>query len=138
MGTDIKINGVLLSSMGVTIENGAYAALLTPAPIKSVIQNDDPLKDGVQVLPTSPLIQNERDVTLTFLVQGSSHNDFLNKYSAFMNLLRSGIVTLYVPDLNNYYRLLYSNATQFENYRLNACKLSVKFREPDPTNRASE
>lgn len=138
MGTDIKINDVLLSSMGVTIENGAYAALLTPAPIKDVIQNDDPLKDGVQVLPTSPLIQNERDVTLTFLVSGNSHSDFLAKYAAFMDVLRSGIVTLYVPDLNSYYRLLYSSATQFENWRLNACKLSVKFREPDPTDRAAE
>ena len=124
--------------MGVMLVDNPNAALLAPAPAKDVIQNDDPKKNGVQVLPTNPLIMNEREVTLTFLIQGTSDSDFLAKYKAFVELLISGIITLYVPDLNSYYRLLYSNSTQFENYRLNACKLAVKFREPDPTNRGAE
>lgn len=138
MNYNYTINGVLLSSIGVMLVGNPNAALLAPAPIKSVIQNDDPKKNGVQILPTTPLILNEREVTLTFLIQGTSNSDFIAKYGNFIELLTSGVITLYVPDLNSYYRLLYSSSTQFENYRLNACKLAVKFREPDPTNRASE
>ena len=138
MNYNYTINGMPLSSMGVMLVDNPNAALLAPAPVKEVIQNDDPKKNGVQVLPTNPLIMNEREVTLTFLIQGTSDSDFLAKYTSFVQMLMSGIITLYVPDLNNYYRLLYSSSTQFENWRLNACKLAVKFREPDPTNRGAE
>lgn len=138
MNYNYTINGMPLSSMGVMLVNNPNAALLAPAPVKEVIQNDDPKKNGVQLLPTNPLIVNEREVTLTFLIRGSSDSDFLAKYTSFVQMLMSGIITLYVPDLNSYYRLLYSSSTQFENYRLNGCKLAVKFREPDPTNRGSE
>lgn len=142
--SEITINGVVLSAIGATLLSGSYASLLTPAPLKDFVENDDPLKDGTDVIvpgtngeddTTIPKVK-ERDVTLTFLIQGATKSTFLANYSVFVAQLHKGAVTLTVPELNATYHLLYSNSTQFDNYRLNACKLAVKFREPNPANRS--
>ena len=135
MSANVKINGTLLSEMGVSLLSPAYSVLLTPAPSKNWIENDDPNKNGVDVdeLYIPPL--NARDVTLTFLIYGKSEADYLAKYRAFIALLQGGIINLTMPDLGACYRLKYKSSSQFENYRLNACKLAVNFRENDPTNR---
>ena len=135
MGENIKINGVSLSSMGVSLLHGGYSALLEFAPLKEYVTNDDPMKAGIQIDLTHVPPVASRDVTLTFLIVGGSESAFLANLSSFKNAITQGIVELDVPDLGCKYRLLYKNSTQFENYRLNACKLSVKFNEPDPTNR---
>ncbi|MBO7315200.1 MAG: hypothetical protein J6U49_05985 [Alistipes sp.] len=132
--TNVTLNGTPLADMGVMMLLGAYAALLAPSPMKNYITNDDPTKDGIEVDVAIPK-RKDRDVTLTFLVQGKTQADFLNKLDAFLTVLYRGRVELYVPDLSAKYRLLYTSSTQFANYMLNACKLSVKFKEPDPTNR---
>lgn len=133
----ISINGKLLSTMGVTLLSGAYSALMAPAPLKDFVENDDPLKDGTDVLSPinggtlRPRIK-ERDITLTFLIQGESEPDFIRNYTDFVNTLHEGDIVLFVDDLRKYFYLIYRNCTQFDNYRLNACKLAVKFREPRP------
>ena len=140
--TEITMNGVPLSSMGVTLVSGAYSALLMPAALKDFVENNDPLKDGTDVIvpgtdgedDTSVPRVKERDVTLTFLIQGENATDFMAKYAAFVAELHKGTVVLHVPDLGRYFHLLFSNCTQFNNYLLNACNLAVKFREPNPRN----
>lgn len=134
--SDISINRIPLRSIGVTMLAGAYSALLTPAPLKDYVKNDDPTKPGTDVLVNNPVV-GERDVTLTFLIEGANRESFLSNYNAFVSELHKGEVVLYVLDLNLFFHLLYSNSTQFENYRLNACKLAVKFNEPNPSNRRS-
>lgn len=139
---EVTINGTRLSDMGVSLERGSYAALLLPAPLKNFVENDDPTKDGTQVITEMTTGESvakirERDVTLTFLIAGKSMYDFLEKYTAFISLLHKGAVTMYVPDTGLYYHLIYSNSTKFDNYLLNACRLSVKFREPNPANRGA-
>lgn len=126
--------------MGVHLEKGAYAALLTPAPLKDFIENNDPTKNGTEVLTHKANGESlarvaEREVTLTFLINGDNEADFLAKYQAFVNLLNDGKITLYIEDLQRTFTLIYANATQYDNYRLKACKLAVKFREPNPSNR---
>lgn len=137
--TDITINGILLSEMGASLQNGGYAALMMPAPLKDFVENDDPLKNGTEVITevdgVSVAVLRERDVTLVFLIQGKTREDFLSKYSAFVGILQKGAVVLNVPDLRQTYHLIYSNATQYDNYLLKACRLAVKFREPNPANR---
>lgn len=135
--SDITINRIPLQSIGVTLLAGAYTALLTPPPLKDFVKNNDPTKPGTDVLVNNPVI-SERDVTLTFLIEGKSKSAFLSNYKAFISELHKGEVVLYIPDLNWYFHLLYSNSTQFENYRLNACKIAVKFNEPNPTYRIPE
>lgn len=136
----ITINGTNISTLGVSLEKGSYAALLTPAPLKDFVENNDPTKDGTEVLTetsdgTSLARIAERDVTLTFLITGSSEADFMAKYTDFTELLHSGNINLYISDLSRTYRLIYRSSTQYDNYRLKACKLAVKFREPNPANR---
>ena len=133
----ISINGKPLSAIGVTLLSGAYSALMTPAPLKDFVENDNPLKDGTEVL--SPLNGStlrprikERDITLTFLIQGETEAEFKQNYASFVRILHEGDVVLFASDLSKSFHLLYSNCTQFDNYRLNACKLAVKFREPNP------
>lgn len=135
--SDITINRIPLKSIGVTLLAGAYSALLTPPPLKDFVKNDDPTKPGTDVLVNNPVV-SERDVTLTFLIEGADQHSFLSNYKAFISELQKGKVVLYIPDLNWYFHLLYSNSTQFENYRLNACKIAVKFNEPNPANRITE
>lgn len=136
----ITINNISLSSLGVTLLKGAYPALLAPAPIKELIENDDPTQHGTQVLTrkkdgSSIIRLAERDVTLTFLVQGKDEADYLAKYRAFIEMLQADKVVLHIPDLGESFTLIYRNATQFDNYRRNACSLAIKFREPNPAER---
>lgn len=136
----ITINGTNISSLGVSLEKGSYAALLTPAPLKDFVENNDPTKDGTEVLTQkkdgTPLARiAERDVTLTFLIVGDSQSDFMAKYAQFVGILQSGNISLYIADLGRTFSLIYRSSTQYDNYRLKACKLAVKFREPNPANR---
>ena len=134
---EITINKKLLSDFGATLLTGAYAALLTPPALKDFVENDDPLKNGTEIIvPETPMVK-ERDVTLTFLIKGSNSSSFFSNYNAFIAELHKGTVVISVPDLGRSFHLLYSNSTQFENYQLNACKLAVKFREPNPANRTT-
>lgn len=135
--SDITINRIPLRSIGVTLLSGAYTALLTPPPLKDFVKNDDPTKPGTDVLVNNPVV-SERDVTLTFLIEGQSKSAFLSNYKAFLAQLYKGKVELYIPELGQYFHLLYSNSTQFQNYSLNACKIAVKFNEPNPTYRIPE
>ena len=135
--SDITINGIPLHSIGVTLLTGAYSSLLTPPPLKDFVKNNDPTKPGTDVIVDNPVV-SERDVTLTFLIEGKSKSAFLSNYKAFVAQLHKGKVELYIPELSQYFHLLYSNSTQFANYRLNACKIAVKFNEPNPTYRIPE
>ncbi len=131
------INGKDISSYGVTLLSGCYSALLAPPPLKTFLENKDRSKDGTEVLVHNCKIA-EREVTLTFLIQGASRAEFLNHYQSFISLLHAGWFILYIGDLNQTYRLLYDSSTQFDNYNLTSCKISVKFREPNPANRSNE
>lgn len=131
------INGKRLADFGATLLAGAYSALMTPAPLKDFIENNDRSKDGTDVLVNNPR-KAERDVTLSFLIEGSSKEDYHTHYSTFLSELYKGKILLYVEELDETFRLLYANATQFENWRLHACRIAVKFREPNPANRANE
>lgn len=136
----ITINGTNINTLGVSLEKGSYSALLLPAPLKDFVENNDPTQNGTEVLThkkdgTSLARIAERDVTLTFLIVGDNEADFMAKYAAFTSLLHDGDIDLYVSDLDRTFHLIYSGATQYDNFRLKACKLAVKFREPNPANR---
>lgn len=128
------INGKPLSQFGATMLSGAYAELMTPASLKSFLENKDRSKDGTDVFISNPR-QDEKEVTLNFIITGSSQAEYISRYNAFLSELYTGQVSLFVEDLNQTFRLLYLSVTKFGNYRLHACEIAVKFREPNPTNR---
>ena len=65
------INGKPLSQFGATMLSGAYAELMTPAPLKSFLENKDRSKDGTDVLISNPRL-DEKEVTLNFVIAGGS------------------------------------------------------------------
>lgn len=139
MMNDMSINGTPLSSMGITMTAGWRTALLTPAPIKDLVSNDDPTKPGIRYITemsdgTSAAVIKERDVTLTFIVRGANDDDFLEKHAEFTRMLHKGKITLHVPAIRQHFRLIYRNVTKYNDHG-NSCTLAVKFTEPNPTDR---
>lgn len=133
----VTINNTDISEYGAILLAGAYAQLLTPPELKEWVSNDDARKNGTEyIAPTTPVVK-ERNVNLTFGIKGENEEDFLAKYNAFISVLHSGFIKLYVPKLGRYYHLKFESCTSFEQYSLKACKLAVKFTEPDPTNKGA-
>ena len=134
---EITINGYTLSGLGVTLLDGSYASLLTPAQLKEWVSNDDPRMDGVQyIVPATPVVK-ERNVNLYFMVKGATQAEFLSRYNTFIGLLQSGMANISIPDLGATYALKYESCTSFDHFGLTMCKVAVKFIEPHPTNMAA-
>ena len=75
-----KINGIALGQFGATLLAGYLEALMAPTSLKAFIENDDKTQNGTQVLVTDARLA-ERDVTLSFLLQGNSTAEFTARYT---------------------------------------------------------
>ena len=138
--TEVTINNKPLSTMGVAMLSGAYAALLTPPSLKEFVENDDPTKKGKEVIyPQTPKLAS-RDLTLTFTIFGNTTTEHLTNYKNFIALLQKGEISLSIPALGTeVYHLTYvgdSGSYMIEADRL-ASRLTVKFNEPNPADRAA-
>lgn len=137
MTGDLIINGKdAYNTFGVNMGDGFLNSIMSFTPIKSFIENKSRLEDGKQVLYNTPKY-DERDVTLTFYIEGNTQDEYLQNYNAFQAELKKGLIELKIPALNSeIYRLTYLNS---QNYSMNRSrtfsKFSVKFNEPNPANR---
>lgn len=132
---DLLINGQdALSQWGVRMGDGFMDALWELAPVKDYTTNSSTLEDGVQYENANPKV-NERNVSLTFTIEGSSKSDFLSKKKAFQNALYGCDVAICVPsDSSNVYHLKYKSSVSYaQNVGRTFCKLAAKFTEPKPT-----
>ena len=93
-------------------------------------------KNGKTVIYFNPVF-DERDVTLTFTIEGLNKSDYKSKFDLFMAELKKGKVEIQVPDVGNeIYRLTYKSSSNFGiNRQRTFSKISIKFNEPDPDNR---
>lgn len=130
---EVTINDTALSEYGAIMLAGSYASLLTPPQLKEWVSNDDPRKNGTDYIVPDDIVVQERTVNLLFGISANTQSDFLSKYNAFVSLLQSGMIALYVPDIGRYYHLRFESCTSFNNYSLKACRLAVRFIEPNPT-----
>jgi len=125
------------SEYGVKMGENFLDSLGGAAPLKDYITNSNRLKNGVSYCKTIPKL-NERDITLTFNIEGSSHSDFITKKKAFYAVLYAGDVNIKVPDNSDeVFHLKYTgrDVSYAQNTLKTFCKLAVKFKEPDPSNR---
>lgn len=131
---EIKINDKLLSDYGAEMLAGSYNSLLKPAQLKPWVSNEPVNGNGVQyIIPeTGEIFVAERQVDLIFSVIGDTKEAFLTNYRNFIALLQSGELDFHIPDLGRHYYLKYENCTSFDHIALLACKVAVKFSEPDP------
>lgn len=134
---DLIINGFdAFRQWGIRMGDGFLDAIFAPEPMKEFIENKSRLQNGKQVLYDNPKV-DERDVTLVFTLEGNSPNDYLTKYSAFKAEIQKGKVEIKVPVLGDQvYRFTYLRSVSFGlNISRTFSKISIKFNEPDPTNR---
>lgn len=139
MEEKITINGNPLSDYGAEMLAGSYNSLLKPAQLKPWVSNEPVNGNGVQYIfpkPGEEVFVAERQVDLIFSVIGDTKEAFLENYRNFIALLQSGELNFYIPDLGRHYYLKYENCTSFDHISLLACKVAVKFSEPDPKKRS--
>lgn len=129
----MKINGVDARLMGVMMGDGFLDALDLPAPLKDYVTNNSAVQHGTQILPVVPKLA-ERDVTLTFNIEGSSEAEFDTRKANFIALLYKGWMQIEVLGVK--YNLVYKRAQTFSyNRQRTFCSIAVRFIEPDPNNR---
>lgn len=125
---------------GVFLAETAFTTLLTPAPLKSYIENKSALESGKQVLTadgTLPL-PDERDLQLEIYLRAKDFDDFMAKYKEFTTELKKGHIDLqtrYQPDI--VYHCIYISCAQFSQYNGRLAKFALKLNEPDPENRTA-
>lgn len=137
MTGDLTINGTdAYTAWGLSFEDGALSALMTPAPNKELIQNKSRITHGKSVI-TSNVMVDEREISLPFHIVASSKADFFSKYNSFCNVLASGVLNVSSRyQTGVVYHLIYLSCTQFGEYQRDMAKFVLKVCEPDPTNRS--
>jgi hypothetical protein len=115
------------------------SALLKPPAMKPYVAVSFREEDGERLparLP-SPAFQ-ARDIELQFAIVAASGVDFMQRYNAFVGMLRGGWLTIRVAELPKTYKVYYSGSTDYGQLTPQgdgtvAGKFKVKFREPNPT-----
>lgn len=140
MKGDLFINGIDASELGIEMGTGFLASLKSPASLKDFVENDDPTKDGKEVIFGSPKLAS-RELTLSFVICGDSAQDHIQKYNAFIRILQRGKISISAPIVGTeIYHFKYSGVSGGYSMSkdLTTSKLAVRFEEPNPANRTPE
>lgn len=139
MKGDLVINGNdAFEDWGVSIGDNFLDNIEAPLSMKDYISNESRNKNGKSVI-TDPSILRiaSREVTLQFHIFGNSESEYRANKKAFENnVLYNGAVDIQIPGRGDeIYHLVYLGKQITIAQTLTECKLTVKFEEPDPTNR---
>ena len=138
MSGDLLINGKdAFDEWGVNMGDSFLNTLLTPPPVKEYCENKSRLEDGKKVRLGNKK-DDERDISLTFTIQGENQSDYISKYKAFMKEMSSGLVSINVPILGgDVYHVYYKNATSYAmSLERTFSNIVMKVCEPNPSNRS--
>lgn len=135
---DLLINGKdALQEWGVRMGTGFMDAIDVPCQMKEYIENDSRLEHGKRVITSNPKL-DARTLTLPFTIQGKTESDYQAKKKSFYNELYKGKMDIQIPVVSgDVYHLVYmgGSTSYAQNRQRTFCKFSVKFQEPDPSNR---
>lgn len=123
---------------GVRMGDGFLNVIGAPVPLKEFIESKSRLEHGKRVIINSPKV-DEREITLSFTIEGSSQSDYLAKKKAFYEELYKGAVDIQVPaSSSEVYHLIYlgKGITYGQNISRTFGKVSAKFCEPNPADRS--
>lgn len=134
---DTTAKFVDLGKYGVTLIRGWREALLKPASTKDYTKNDSRLEDGIRLVADSKYSKRkERDVQFSCIIEGSSEEDYLDKYETFLNAIAyDGVILFKVPSLKRIFKLVYTDCTKFGDFGLKCGNFTLKFTEPNPVDR---
>lgn len=138
MTGELYINGKdAWATWGVNMGEGFLDAIDAPLQMKSYIQDESRLEDGVRIDTSSPKVAS-RDITLGFTIMGSSESDYRSKKAAFQTELQKGAFTVKVPALSSdTFKLVYTGKSI--SYGLSKRRdfghFTMKCTEPNPADR---
>ncbi len=135
---ELLINGEnAYTTWGVRMGEGFLDVIGASSPMKEFIENKSRLEHGKRVIINNPKV-DEREITLSFAIEGSSRSDYQSKKKAFFDELYKGKVDIQVPaNSSEIYHLIYlgKSITYAQSLDLTFGKISAKFNEPNPANR---
>lgn len=123
------------TTWGVRMGEGFLDVLGASSPMKEFIENKSRLEHGKRVIINDPKI-DEREITLSFTIEGNSQSDCQAKKKAFFEELYKGVVDIQVPaNSNEIYHLIYLGKSVAYAQSLDHTfgKISAKFNEPNPS-----
>lgn len=121
-----SINGIPLSSFGITLLNDSYKSLIEYPRMKSVNSNDWAEYNGIEPDLENPTL-DVRSVTLNFYAKGEyAYNEFMEY------LLKYVCNEFYFAEINRYYKLRL-DTTKLNEFRLTAQKFALTFIDYWPT-----
>lgn len=123
---------------GMSLEDGAISALLTPPSLKEFVENESRIENGKKIIVSYP-VYDARDVSLAFHIVAPTKEAFFAKYQALCAVLQKGIVkikTKYQAD--TVYKFVYNSCTQFSQYSFGIAKFTLKLTEANPADRTGE
>ena len=136
---ELLINGEnAYTTWGVRMGEGFLDVIGASAPMKDFIENKSRLEHGKRVIINNPKV-DEREITLSFTIEGNSQSDYQAKKKAFFEELYKGVVDIQVPaNSNEIYHLIYLGKSVAYAQSLNRTfgKISAKFNELNPANRS--
>lgn len=117
-----------------------YSALLKPPSMKdypAIVYRE---RDGEELPEVLPQPRFEaRDVTLYFAIVAETTQNWLERYTGFVNLLKSGWLQIRLPEIDKTYRMYYKECSSYDQLTflekdgLYAARFKVKLREPVPS-----
>lgn len=111
--------------------------LLQPPTLKDFPSSKCRLENGTRYVTASKK-KEERTITLQFAIHGNSPSDFEAKRRRFYKLLAEANIAVYIPQASTEtFRLIYKGASVSYSGTAKSCKISAKFIEPDPSDRAT-
>lgn len=139
MTGELFINGKdAYTEYGMSLEDGAISALLTPPSLKEFVENESRIENGKKIIVGYP-VYDARDVSLAFHIVAPTKEAFFAKYQALCAVLQKGIVkikTKYQAD--SVYKFVYNSCTQFSQYSFGIAKFTLKLTEANPADRTGE
>lgn len=138
---ELKINGieaydVSSGGWGLSMEETALSALMTPPPMKALIENKYRAQHGKSVLNNLPRY-DERDIALAIHINARTRAEFLSRYQRFCDeILSTGEIVLWTKyQPNTYYKCNYVSCSQFSEFNVKYAAFSLKLNEPNPNDR---
>ena len=130
---ELFINGKdAYTTWGISMDDTALSALMTPAPNKEFIENKSRMEHGKRVITADPK-KDERDLTLQINLTAPDKDTFFARYDSFCNELDKGILEI----KTKYQPTIYISCNQFSQFMQGIGKFVLKLNEPNPNNRNS-
>lgn len=126
----------MFKEWGVSMDSTALSALMTPAPLKAMIENSVATENGKRVIRAERPV-DERTVTLGINISAPTKAAFLSRYSAFCSqVLYAGKIDLSTTYQQGViYHLDYLSCQSFGEYCQSMGKFVLRVVEPNPANR---